>query len=271
MRAPRKGGPFEEEDRAIVLGVLLMRCNVCKNWTTARVTRYGDGSEVVNWRAPEGKGECGELGINTPAEFGCVQFAALANGNASVPATVVPHVASSWKNGAPWQHYVYGPCPQCRGRGSFDPGGVCMTCAGTGKVRYYDDGYIGEELTKLHPKEKENTEPLKCRNCSEIVDIKWKACPMCGTRLEPMAETEYVDGLGNAGGVFKSNGREQRADTLRRDIEEMNERDAKIATMRRMTVENGCSEEEAKVAAAMADRMEAAVEKPRHSPGGAIV
>jgi hypothetical protein len=28
-----------------------------------------------------------------------------------------------------------------------------MRCVGTGGVRYYDDGYVGEEATRRHPKE----------------------------------------------------------------------------------------------------------------------
>ncbi len=232
-----------------------MRCDGCKNWTTARVTRYGDGSEVCNWKAPAGKGRCSVLDIDTPEAFGCTSHAPLdAVGALTLPA--FHHIQSNWKNGAPWQHHVVGPCPDCRGLGSNS--GVCYRCAGTGKVRYYDDGYIGEEQTRLHPKEKDKAEPLRCRNCKEIVDVKWKACPMCGTRLEPVAETEYVDGLGNAGGQYANgDARRERADDLREDIDAMNERNSKIEALRRMTVENGCTEPEAATAKEMAERLDA--------------
>jgi hypothetical protein len=73
-------------------------------------------------------------------------------------------------------------------------------CAGTGIVRYYEDGFVGEEHTRLHPKEKAMTEPPKCGKCSRNIDIKWVACPYCGNRLEAMAETVTL-GEGNAGMV----------------------------------------------------------------------
>lgn len=168
-----------------------MRCDGCENWTTKRVTRYSNNEEVVNWAAPEGKGRCSHLDIDTPAEFGCLKFAA---GGAD-------HVKREWKNGEPWQHWVMVSCPDCGGDAK---GAVCHRCAGTGRVRSYDDGYVGEEQTRLHPKEKQNAEPLKCRTCAAVVQITWKACPMCGNRLEPPAETEYVDGLGNAGGDYRN-------------------------------------------------------------------
>jgi hypothetical protein len=233
-----------------------MRCDTCKNWTTARVTRYGDGSEVVNWRAPEGKGRCSELGLDTPEAFGCTSFAPLITNGASIPTTTIPHIISNWKNGSPWQHWTMGPCPDCRGHPGDHGKGLCR-CAGTGKVRYYDDGYIGEEQTRLHPREREHAEPLRCRNCKETVEVRWMACPMCGQRLEGVAETEHVDGLGNAGGDFKDTGKSERAANLKEDIDKMNERSAKIATMRSMTVERGCTEAEAATAAAMADKLEA--------------
>jgi hypothetical protein len=236
-----------------------MRCDACKNWTIARVTRYGDGSEVANWRAPEGKGECSVLSINTPATFGCTSFVELPV--SAVPTIAVPHVVSSWKNGAPWQHFVDGPCPDCRGIGSVGGpyGGACTRCAGRSTVRYYDDGFIGSNQTLYHPKEKEVLvqDPLKCRHCSEPLNIKWVACPMCGMRLEePVAEVENV-GLGNAGGEYKSNGKAERVENLRQSIDAMNDRDANIAAMRRMTTDRGCTEIEAKTAQAMADKLEA--------------
>jgi hypothetical protein len=156
------------------------KCDSCANWTTRRVTRYGDGSEVVNWRAPGNRGRCSVLDVDTQPTFGCVEHA---------PGD--EHVVGVWKNGAPWQHWIVGSCPDCGGAGSG--GAVCSRCAGTGKVRHYDDGHVGEEQTRLHPRERENAEPLKCVKCSREIDVRWMACPMCGTRLEPVAKTEVVE------------------------------------------------------------------------------
>jgi hypothetical protein len=234
--------------------LLEMRCDGCKNWTTAKVTGYSDGSEVINWKAPDGKGRCDILKIDTTPEFGCVSFAQIPAG--SLVLHVGAHIQKTWKNGAPWMHHIVGPCPDCRGRGSDS--GVCNRCAGTGKVRYYDDGFIGEEQTRLHPMEKNETLPLKCPSCGEIVKVKWMACPMCGRNLvEPPAETEYVDGLGNAGGDFKNEAKTKRASDLNQDINAMNDRNEKIAALRRMTTDNGCTLSEADTAAAMADKLEA--------------
>ena len=233
-------------------------CNECKNWTTRRVTDYGSGDRITNWAAPDGKGACSELKIETDAEFGCNKFApfdggAIATTSGTMPA-LNPHWVRNWKNGAPWMHSQAGPCPDCRGKGSDH--GTCMRCVGTGKVRYYDDGFIGEERTRLHPKEKEQTEPLKCPKCKNVVDIRWVACPLCGHRLEGMADPESV-GLGNQGQTGKSQAREQFTEEVARDIDSMNERNEKIAKLRRMTVENNCTPEEAATAKEMADKLEA--------------
>lgn len=231
-----------------------MTCDACKNWTVRRTTRYGDGTEVTTWQAPEGKGRCSILGIDTPKEFGCTAFDGYPVGSITVQG--IRHVEQSWKNGAPWQHHVTGPCPDCKGKGS--DAGPCNRCAGTGKVRYYDDGFIGEEQTRLHPKELETAEPPKCHKCGTVIaDLKWVHCPVCGARLETPAETEYVDGLGNAGGDFKSDAKAEHKATMAEDIAAMNDRDAKLAAMRRMTVENGCTPEEADTAKRMADQLEA--------------
>ena len=114
-----------------------MNCKTCKNWVTERSTAYGDGSVIVNFRAPDGKGACVPLGLETAADFGCNKYE---SGG--------PTVEMSFKGGAPWSHSVAGPCPDCGGTG-------CRRCAFTGKVRHYDDGHVGEEQTRLHPREKE--------------------------------------------------------------------------------------------------------------------
>ena len=196
-----------------------MRCDGCKKWTVKRVTNYGNGEQIVNWSAPDGKGNCSHLNMDTPADFGCTAFDQAADSSI--------HVVKNFKNGAPWQHWVAIPCPDCSGAGSGD-GGACRRCAGVGKVQRHDDGYVSDNHTKIHPKERDNIEPLKCQTCGEpVADVKWKACPMCGARLEPMAETENVQD-----GVMFYDTSEKRADQTRKlatQIKEMNKRNEGIS------------------------------------------
>jgi len=146
-----------------------MKCEDCGHWTLARVTRFDDGSEVVRFKAPEGSGLCTELNMNTAPDFGCTKF---------VPGD---HVEIEIKSGEPWQNWRDGPCPGCQGVGSH--GTACHRCAGTGNVRYYDDGFIGEEQTRLHPKEKELREKKRAdqmsKTLSELAEID-------GTVLQPL-------------------------------------------------------------------------------------
>ena len=157
-----------------------MHCADCKHWITGQSTTYGDGSVVSNFKSPDGKGQCQQLKQETDASFGCIHFE---------PGT--QHVITQRKNGAPWQHSHAGPCPDCRGVGSSSDAS-CYRCAGTGLVRHYDDGYIGEERTRLHPKEKELMAPPACSGCKKPIDINWVACPYCGQKLEAVAETEII-------------------------------------------------------------------------------
>jgi hypothetical protein len=157
------------------------RCDGCANWITLSKTLYESGDEVVHSRTELGKGLCKLLGIETAADFGCVKHEA---GDDHV-------LIVARKSGAPWQHSVAGPCPDCAGKGNNGDSG-CHRCAGTGKVRYYEDGYVGEERTRLHPKEREHAAPLKCKACDAIIEIDWVACPRCGARTEAPARTEVV-------------------------------------------------------------------------------
>lgn len=173
-------------------------CKDCGHWLTRHLTSYDDGSVIEKRLAPEGKGHCGALNMDTEPEFGCVRFEP---GDA--------HEITGHKVGAPWQHWEMGPCPDCNGVGSkwSDPANVaaCRRCAGTAQVRYYDDGHIGEERTRLHPKEKEQLAANKalhalktCVHCKrQAASGDWLACPWCGIRYyEPEVETEKVSGLG---------------------------------------------------------------------------
>lgn len=119
-----------------------MRCGDCQRWLTERAIVYGDGSRVAGYQAPAGKGMCDHLNQETPEDFGCLAFAEGAE-----------HTVVETKEGPPWAYWVMIPCPNCMGRGSDES--ACHRCAGTGKVRKYDDGYVGEEQTRLHPREKE--------------------------------------------------------------------------------------------------------------------
>lgn len=162
-----------------------MRCDECQHWTKVRLTRYGDGAEIVNWRAADGWGECDKLSINTEADFGCVKFWQSDS----------DHVVVARKPLAPWQYSQRVPCPDCDGRGSAaDPSSTpCRRCGGTGKVYCYDDGHIGD-ITPLHPRERElqARERQKCVSCSRELDPIWVTCPWCGTRTDKPGELEVV-------------------------------------------------------------------------------
>lgn len=152
-------------------------CAQCRHWITVRSTFYlGNTSEIVNWQAPDGKGECQVLKTLTPRDFGCNRYA-----------YGTEHTAVTEKSGAPWNYFVMIDCPDCAG-GADNPGGRGHRCAGTGKVRLYDDGYIGDEQTRLHPREK--PEAPKCTGCGQVIDPAWNNCPHCGTARPKVAETE---------------------------------------------------------------------------------
>lgn len=124
-----------------------MHCAECKHWTIKTIRRYEDGSEIEIMAVPDGKGHCGILDALTTRDFGCIK---------QQTAWGWDHVLIDQIDGQPWQHWKMGPCPDCEGRGSGKAelgGGVCMRCVGTGNVRHYDDGHIGEERTRRHPKE----------------------------------------------------------------------------------------------------------------------
>lgn len=123
-----------------------MRCGDCLKWITARRDDYADGTQIFRYQAPTGKGECGTLHAETEAEFGCVKFEP-----AALPEM---HVMVAQKQGAPWQHWQMIPCPQCHGHGCDGDSG-CDRCVSTGNVRQYDDGFVGDERTREHPRETE--------------------------------------------------------------------------------------------------------------------
>jgi hypothetical protein len=155
------------------------RCSGCAKWTTERCSIYESGDQITNYQAPPGRGSCSALGIETPEEFGCVAHAPGED-----------HVERTPRTGAPHHHWIMIPCPDCRG-GKTDPGGRGHRCAGTGLVRLYDDGYVGDEQTRTHPKDR--PQPATCGGCGGVTEPAWVACPHCGHRLKlPVAETENV-------------------------------------------------------------------------------
>jgi len=154
-------------------------CYQCQHWTVRRETAYrGTNEVIVNWTAPKNKGACALLGIETDRAFGC---------NRHVE-DFGEHVEHTVKEGEPHQHWIMIDCPDCGGAGDGSRG---HRCGGTGKVRLYDDGFVGDEVSRTHPKEK--PAPSNCMHCSASVNREWAHCPSCGGRLwiEP-AKTEIV-------------------------------------------------------------------------------
>lgn len=122
------------------------RCDKCGSWILEKKRVYADGYEAIDFRASVGGGLCDVLNVATPADFSCAKF----------KFKDWSHVVSETLEGEPWQHWHMGKCPDCSGRGSGVEGGACGRCVGTGQVRYYADGYVGEERTRRHPKEPES-------------------------------------------------------------------------------------------------------------------
>lgn len=160
-----------------------MRCAACAHWITRRVTVYGDGSHIETFKTPDGKGLCDQLNIETSEAFGCTAFL-----HGGVGGT---HIIST-KDGAPWENWHYDRCPDCSGDAAKPEGGMCIRCAGIGKVRHYDDGFIGNEQDQMHPEEKKRRAPPTCPKCSQRIELNWKACPHCGIKLEPPSPPEVV-------------------------------------------------------------------------------
>ena len=142
-----------------------MQCGLCKHWLTGRKTIYQDGTEITTYAAPGDQGICRQLDMLTKALFGCVSFE---------PGS--EHVEVITKDGAPWQHWKMIPCPSCAG----SPGGGRCLCAGTGLTRQYDDGHIGDEHTRRHPRE--GTEVAQVDPGTVLAPLP-KADPLAGATL----------------------------------------------------------------------------------------
>ena len=151
-----------------------MKCSDCRHWLTARVTDYEDGTRIFNLQCPDGTGQCLQLKIDTPTDFGCNKFE---EGHDHIE-------VNAKKPGSPWHHSHYIDCPDCKATGLIDDA-ACARCCRTGRCLLYDDGFLGEEKTRRHPNEAKIGPPPKptCPTCNSDVDIKWKACPFCGNKL----------------------------------------------------------------------------------------
>lgn len=157
-----------------------MKCDTCARWIVARNNAYDDGIVVETFKASEGKGYCESLEIDTLPAFGCTGYSSGAN-----------QVRVSVKPGKPWNYFKMGPCPDCAAHGNSGDG-ACHRCAGTGQVRHYEDGHVGEERTRLHPREREQAGKPKCAGCGKEVEPDWMACPRCAHRLDAAAAVERV-------------------------------------------------------------------------------
>ena len=175
-------------------------CMTCAFWLTQRVTDYANGERIVNYQAPDGKGMCEVLKVETFMDFGCIKHAEGGNLHIEVIGT---------KSGSPWMHSRWGGCPECGGTAPDDEGNFkmgsgqrvagsigCDRCQTTGRVLYYDDGYVGEEKTRRHPNEATLGPPPepKCLKCGAVVELKWMACPHCGQKVEKPT-VERVEGF----------------------------------------------------------------------------
>lgn len=151
-----------------------MNCGGCKLWVTKRFRVYDDGQEIAFFQASPGKGFCEYLANETSPDFGCLKFEAGQD-----------HVEIIHISGLAWQHFKMGPCPDC----AVDAAG-CYRCAGTKLVRYYDDGYVGEERTRLHPIEAERLKAAdmeeRRRKAQAIIDGIPLPEVVDGTKLAPV-------------------------------------------------------------------------------------
>jgi hypothetical protein len=158
-----------------------MRCDECDHWLVAKITSYDDGSVVDNYRAPEGNGHCEVHDKDFAAAYFCADF----------KESGWDHLEKKHKAGAPWQYWVLVKCPECEPVGHSVG---CNRCAGTGQIRLYDDGFLGNNQTLEHPVEtaKRVKGPPKCVQCSKDLDPMWINCPWCGARTNKPSPPEII-------------------------------------------------------------------------------
>ncbi len=131
-----------------------MKCAECRFWLRGKWVSHPSVPAVFQPVADEGQGKCradGPLsGIVTKAAFGCADYVELKS--------KYDQEERVEYQTEPWDTWEMGPCPDCQGKGSTGQmvngelqGGACHRCAGTAQVRYYIDGYVGDEQTREHP------------------------------------------------------------------------------------------------------------------------
>jgi hypothetical protein len=128
-----------------------MRCSDCKYWFRGTRKQYKNKLPIFIPSADNGNGVCRSGGmINGTVvgpTFGCIDFL--------LSASLVDDQEDSFSyDQEPWQVWEMIPCPDCLGVGS-ERDSACHRCVGTGNVRKYADGFVGEERTREHPVEKE--------------------------------------------------------------------------------------------------------------------
>jgi hypothetical protein len=132
------------------------RCRDCAHWSLGTYKVFRSARFDVPLSAAPDEGLCGlgfMYGKLVPAAFGCPEFESAADDS------------DHWEyldysDKEPWEVWDIIPCPECQGVGRSGPEpqgaaatAACRRCAGTGKVRQYGDGIIGDEQTRLHPVE----------------------------------------------------------------------------------------------------------------------
>lgn len=165
----------------------MSHCNGCKTWTVKRRRVFDDDTEIVLFDVGSGKGFCELLACETNPEFGCNQYQ-------SAPG--YDHVVTELVQGAAWQAWKMGQCPDCSGRGCGLEGGACWRCAGTGKVRYYADGVVGDERTRKHPIEVERDREELCVKLRHDAEALLNGVPspeiIDPTALKPMPKPSVL-------------------------------------------------------------------------------
>ena len=141
-------------------------CETCRFWKVG-VRNLFASEEKFETLAEPGHGICqtGPMaGHATPQEFGCNNYQ---EGAAEDHVETIQHDLEAW------QIWVMVPCPDCQAIGNHggtsDSVSTCNRCAGTANVRKYADGYVGDEQTREHPKEKElRLEALRVKRLAEL-------------------------------------------------------------------------------------------------------
>ncbi len=158
-----------------------MNCGTCRHWLRGTRTIFAGSEEWKPAGAGGDEGLCrGPVGKLTTSDFGCLRFAAASSPDDQV--ITVRHDAE------PCQVFEVIRCPDCSGGGNSGEAG-CHRCAGTGKVRRYGDGYVGDEQTREHPRArderlKRQKEALAARMQNELAELERPPTPVQPVAVE---------------------------------------------------------------------------------------